>query len=823
MRPASATRFLLATALAAWAPGVRGDEPTKPAPAAPTASARPTATGAGATPPTGAVATSATGAGAGATPPTGAGAGATPAAGAVAGPRPLSLTISGGVSLGSYEAGFLYYALEAAKRNARLFEVRLATGASAGSINALLSLMSSCSGLDPSPAESLFYSTWVTVGFRELFVPRDATALGVFSRRHLGRRVEQIERRWRQGLLEGCDAVLGVSVTRVEPKEGAQAHNQLSPARVEERFALRLRGRGPGREPGLTNYVDPRYQFGQPMLPEGEGGQVAFASLRELLYASSAFPIAFPPVRLAHCVSDPQTAGEGGPSCPPARASRDLFLDGGVFDNQPLRFATRLASAGLRGPEGGGGASAWAAAPELGTFRLPERSLFVHFSPDTTDYPPPGSAGKGRKFDSALDLVETFFEHFVVAARSKELSMLFEERPEVRSRIVSARRHYPTVSGLLAAFFGFFERDFRAFDFALGLYDARRFYADEVRSLDEAGAPPYAYPEDGGGSPAEWRQLACLRAVLDSEGDAARACGGREFANFRALLQTSLERLYDDCAGLPPARASEALNPHCRHAIVGGTPPRVPGTPGAGWPRRDAKNEESDFSYTLRLLVHHGFHFRDLGVAPDEGQLALRRVRAELGKVVDRLAAVQPGGASAAVSVLGTPALNLLSYSAPETLLYGVVGIPLEVGVSASYPESRWFPNWLRLDAGLQVRGLATLLSSEKNFVAPAPFVGLEADVPFLSGAFVQTRFGARAAYVLSTGDSFHLRDCPPPDDKPRVGDCSRFGAQAVGVFTLYDRLRLHLLGEWYPSLRKNEATLWSVGPALGVQLGWPL
>ncbi|HEU4533513.1 MAG TPA: patatin-like phospholipase family protein, partial [Polyangiaceae bacterium] len=230
------------------------------------------------------------------------------------------MTISGGVSLGSYEAGFLYYALETAKRNPELFDLRLATGASAGSINALLSVMSACSGLDETPSESLFYSTWVSVGFRELFVPADATALGVFSRRHLGRRVARIEERWKQGLSETCDVVLGVSATRVEPKGGAQAHNPLSPARVEERFALRVRGRGAGREPGLTNYVDPAYQFGQPMLPEGADRQVAFAALRELLYASSAFPIAFPPVNLAHCVSDPP-AGE--PRCPAGRAERD--------------------------------------------------------------------------------------------------------------------------------------------------------------------------------------------------------------------------------------------------------------------------------------------------------------------------------------------------------------------------------------------------------------------------------------------------------------------------------------------------------------------
>ena len=53
-------------------------------------------------------------------------------------PPLLGLTVSGGVSLGSFEAGYLYYLFEALKLNPGLADPRIFTGASAGSVNALL-------------------------------------------------------------------------------------------------------------------------------------------------------------------------------------------------------------------------------------------------------------------------------------------------------------------------------------------------------------------------------------------------------------------------------------------------------------------------------------------------------------------------------------------------------------------------------------------------------------------------------------------------------------------------------------------------------------
>ena len=53
--------------------------------------------------------------------------------------------MSGGVSLGAYEAGYLYYFTEMIRRNRELLDLKILTGASAGSVNAMIAIISLCS------------------------------------------------------------------------------------------------------------------------------------------------------------------------------------------------------------------------------------------------------------------------------------------------------------------------------------------------------------------------------------------------------------------------------------------------------------------------------------------------------------------------------------------------------------------------------------------------------------------------------------------------------------------------------------------------------
>src|SRR5262245_15433787 len=86
-------------------------------------------------------------------------------------PDALSLTVSGGVSLGAYQAGYLYFAIETTRRHVERPPLRLVTGASAGSINTLTAVLAACQPSGTDPDQSLFWRSWVDLGFHELFDP----------------------------------------------------------------------------------------------------------------------------------------------------------------------------------------------------------------------------------------------------------------------------------------------------------------------------------------------------------------------------------------------------------------------------------------------------------------------------------------------------------------------------------------------------------------------------------------------------------------------------------------------------------------------------
>jgi len=736
---------------------------------------------------------------------------------------PISLTVSGGVSLGAYEAGFLYYAVETLKANPARVHLVLATGASAGGTNALLSAVSSCEKPAASPQDNAFWTTWVPIGLDDLYVPADVTALGLFSRRGLHKALRPLQQRLDAGLAVGCDVVLGVSTTRLLPRSDDKSRSPLDLPRVEERFAFRVSGRGAGRHVALRNYADPTYAFSQPVLPTNGAGEVAFESVRDLLMASASFPLAFSPQPLAHCLTKPRD-GAALP-CTSATARSDLFLDGGVFDNQPTRLATRIAGAGLTAARDR--TWHWNDAPKFDSLHLPDALVILHFSPDSTAYPVEPTPTVKTDGWAVTDLVGQFLGNFVSTARSKELFTLFEEQPAIRKNIRAAKRHLPTASALFQSFFGFFERDFRVFDFYLGMYDAWRMFEDGARSKnseDEASLPVLQYPIMVPGSALvsaedDWRPFKCLRAVLERENNAATLCEAAGSQNFRILLQTSLDQLHDLCVAAGKRGQHSDNHALCRDAMRGAPPVRIRGV--AGRAGLAMGRDETDFSYTLRLLAEHRFAFHDLHLPPSEAHRAPQRLRTLAGRMIERFAAVQPGGASSLVRLLGPPLANMLAYASPETILYTVFGTPWELGWSKNFPNSAQLPLWFRVNAGLQVTGLLTFLSSNTNYLALTPVAGVELEIPPLTGSVLQTRVGLRAGYMFSTSDGFLFGTCRAANQTAPGAECSRFTAQALTAWTVYERLRVHLLMDWYPALRSRESSFYFFSPSVGAQISF--
>lgn len=738
---------------------------------------------------------------------------------------PLALTVSGGVSLGAYEAGFLYYHLQMLKQTPELVQLKGATGASAGSLNALLALLDSCNPSSSEPHESLFWRVWIPIGMQTLYDPEQVSTLGLFSRDWMQQVSEMVYDTWQKGLPKSCDVAWGVAVTRLYPRNVTLARNRLDLPRIEEKFTLRIVGQGMGQPPVVRNFFDPMGGIEQTMLLEDAAGEVAFSELRDVTFASCSFPLAFTPMALRYCVT-----GTSLPTpvhrCNEQSAALGLFIDGGVLDNSPLRLMARTMASGLE--VDGNNQFRWhhrakSDAPQATPASATAYYMFV--SPDAADYPVYEAVGSEPSPSSATALIKQVAATFVSTARTKELYTLLEEHPELRDRIFLPRRHVPTASGLMSAFFGFFERDLRIFDFYLGMYDARRAYEEDVRAQLAERFPNAAlavvYPEDRGmGTPEtaqQWLPLVCLRGLLDQEPALLSACGGESMRNFRILAQTSLTRLYDTCARLDLSKLPKTSNDRCIAAEHGEPPPRVADVT---WPhalqwRRG--HEESELEYLLRLMGAHQFQFTDLGLQRRQSGQALYLIREKLALAGAALSRKQPLSERNLVQLGADYAVDYAAYAPPRALTYASFARSVELGMSFGFGNPTGRSYVLRLDAPLWFDGLFSWMTSSRDSVSVGPGLGIEMMYSRPKARWMQWRSALRAGFMFSAGDSWLHEPCDGPGARTLSG-CSRPRLEwAIGL-TALEHLRLQISATWLLPARHRQEHVWAISPGIGLQ-----
>jgi predicted acylesterase/phospholipase RssA len=734
------------------------------------------------------------------------------------GPTPpaLGLTVSGGVSLGAFEAGYLYYLFETLKLNPHLSDPRIFTGASAGSANALIALMASCSPHELRPDHSMFFSTWIPVGLKELFRPGETTARGLFTRKPLIAALEALEAVWKRGFDARCDATLGLSTTRVTGAKVELVKDRVTLARTEAKFVVRVRGQGLGKPPLVTNYVSGRDFLHRPLLPVERDGSISFDSLERVVLASGAFPLAFEPVSVAHCTHAHAEDSGDEPVCTPDISEVQLFIDGGVFDNQPLRLAVQLAQHGLVGE---GRARRWADQPSATAQELRPDAIFVYVDP-AVDVLPNIETDEGPPDDGTIPYALYLLEQLVESSRSKELQVLLEDDPEVKKQITATHTYFMPLSEPLYDFFGFFERDFRVHDFYLGMHSAHRWFTEVVGSLapdSRVTYPEQVYPRESAEVAKSWAPHACMRFAFDGAGS-KQACDGVS-KNLRAGIQTSLDRIYARCAEMAQKAAREGKSApatshyHCRQAFLGEVPPQLPGVPGKGGFR--FQEDESNMEHELRRLASHGFVFRDLGVPKDRSHQAERYVAKRIAEMVRALSDQQSRGVFRVVlPAAGRLAAQAIAYIPPYSTWHVLMGRGLEAGYSGASPES--VVNWLRGTVALDLDGLLTLVSrGSSNALKLTPLLGLEVEIPPLSGWSYQTRVGLRGGFGFSTGDTFASDPC----DEDTV--CSRAVAEVYGALVAYQLLRVQLAFAALPPMR-GQGWDYVIHPRIGVELDRP-
>ena len=609
--------------------------------------------------------------------------------------RPVALIISGAASLGSYQGGFLYYYLRQLTEARRLAErvsaaegqqwfavnegspLQLITGASSGSINAVIAALTSCQTPVRDPRNSLFWTTWIPVGGADLTSAAEVRPDGLLSTQPIREAVARMQDAWNLGSWspdQTCAVDLGLSATRTHARTVTPLDDtNLELPRQNEQMMITLRG-GRREMPRIARFAP---QPGAPdealfvkLFPRvgAPGSAPTFADVTNILWASSAFSFAFPP-HVLHL-----TAGMS-----PAADDAD-YTDGGVFDNRPAGLAVRMQRWRLGVP---GEASS--------------HTRYIVQDPDITAWrpsrppppaPPPGAA------PLFVDTWSGFAGDFLDTAFTAELMNAIEREPTLYAGIEIPPRRVPVAGAYLMEFLAFAERDFRVFDFFTGMVDAWQQLAS-TSLVFQAMSAARQDPTFVAGSP-DFRCLLAWRAHqlvgAPPPGDDACAAVGQEPSD--PILRDNMLALI---------HASSATLQFSKR------PDPAPGDP-------------SDEQYFLRALGEPPapgrpvYRFRDLTYRgnPATATTITLAIRDVIQDLIERTTFNQNSGVGRfAVGAVGKSLANFYAYR-PPSIFGGIAlsterGLELEGGVRL--PWDGYSPPivHLRLDVAFRLLDLETM------------------------------------------------------------------------------------------------------------------
>ena len=357
-------------------------------------------------------------------------------------PINLSMVISGGVSLGAYEAGYnwaMVKMLSSIRATNPKVEphLRSVTGASAGSINALLTAMYWCQ--EPSVTDSnsiennLFYNTWVELGLEELIIegrdPNNKSTL--FKRDSLRVQAKKMLEHFDKPIFrKGCTVPLGIAVTKATP---IISEFQNSGIRIKnQHFSIPFTVKEQNGKLTIENRKMPKSTDYYISIPNIERD---ISKISNVLFASSAFPGAFQQIKLDYTYEGKKRA--------------NYFIDGGAYDNLPLQLATELDKrakdfifidpSNMRGEE-----------------KLENN--------ETIEEPPIGFLNANAvPLMSAVDIFQSMRLYNAITQYFGEGS---------GKKLILSSRYHPITGKFLGHFGAFLNRDFRVYDYHVGIYDA---------------------------------------------------------------------------------------------------------------------------------------------------------------------------------------------------------------------------------------------------------------------------------------------------------------------------------------------------------------
>lgn len=689
----------------------------------------------------------------------------------------LSLTTSGGVSLGVYEAGFLYYSMYQEKISPRRRDGNLiVTGASAGAINSFITAIERCSELPDDPSESLFWRSWIPLNFDKFFIKEGSKTNSFLQRDSFSDIFDILEDRWNSGLKKNCVSTLGMTITRKKPYE-LSGSPKLKYTRVQEQIVIKIIGNGKGEEPSVQN-VFLKGRGSQLFLPFNLNEKSNFSLIKQSLLASSSFPIAFEPMLLDYCMVN----NTKNKRCNKENIKSDLFLDGGIFNNAPLDLAYAIAK-----NEG----------DELNT-------QYIYFDPSIKNYP---LAVDDDFSNIAPGIAQDFFkfvQNFVTSSRGGQISNFLRNHPHVDDQLYVLKSTMPLASEPLYGFFGFFEEDFRVFDFYMGMLDSKRANIKKYQPKS---------PSEINKLNTHLKILECLDAVFNNHHSTISYCSRIQFSqfeNFRVLFQVSIESLFNNCVNIKSNKIVE--NHICKIAQTG----QGPEVFDKNWDRNWKKlNDESQISYIMRRLGHYGFVFKDLNVKDRGADIGLVKVKEKITKAVQYASKGQPSDHKILMNQLASPFMNYLFYSPKQKNNYFLLGNnSLNFGSSSVVSSSTLSALYWRYGYGVMVTGTDFIYRAEVKDVGFVPYIGVYGEPLNFSTPLFQYRFGLRAGYQFSTNESFKIGTCNINSRATNdFSKCSEFVFSGVFSLSIFETIRAEAVFSTLPLNRgeKKRPTYLSV------------
>lgn len=293
----------------------------------------------------------------------------------------LSFAISGGASLGAYEAGINWALLTLMRYEAqkdqdskgeryRPYDAASMTGASAGSINALLSALTWCArhesdgGFPNRIDDNLFRNVWLSLDINSLLPPNATSSIyqkndALLSRKDLLDAAEMLRKTWNSPMFRrNCRIPLGITLTRVFPQLLQVGDIAVKNQRFTIPFEFRVKedlSAGFYFNPDDYHYHSDHSMILLPMEQGNTNYEISDQHVSQAILTSSAFPVAFGRKRLQYCRLKPvnptsrtesgksKNARLEGLSCPQGyELSESEFADGGLFDNLPIGLARTL-------------------------------------------------------------------------------------------------------------------------------------------------------------------------------------------------------------------------------------------------------------------------------------------------------------------------------------------------------------------------------------------------------------------------------------------------------------------------------------------------